>query len=86
VKRAPEVCRLAGITYRQLDHWIAKGIVGLSPSASRRNSGPPYRTFTDGDVEIIRRIADEKRDIDKSITRWMDHNFHHRTDDRRYAS
>jgi hypothetical protein len=82
-KRAPDVCRLADITYRQLDHWIAKGIVGLSDGASRRGQGPPYRTFTDKDVEIIVRIAGEKRDLDDRIAHWMKDNFLHLTDDRR---
>jgi DNA-binding transcriptional MerR regulator len=80
--RQAEVCAIAGITYRQLDHWISKGIIGLSVDASRRGSGPPYRTFTDDDVSIIVRIADEKREIDNRINRWMTDNFIQRLDGR----
>jgi DNA-binding transcriptional MerR regulator len=85
VKRQAEVCAIAGITYRQLDHWIAKGVVGLSAGASRRGFGPPYRTFTDDDIRIIVRIADEKRDLDERITRWMTDNFIRRIADRSAA-
>jgi DNA-binding transcriptional MerR regulator len=81
--RQAEMCRLAGITHRQLDQWIAKGIIGLSAGAGCNGSGN-HRVFNENDVEIIVRIAHEKRTVDDRMERWMERNFEHRFDNRRF--
>lgn len=54
--RAPEVCRLVGITYRQLDYWIRSGAI-TTTNFPFPGSGD-WRLFTDDDVAELRLIAD----------------------------
>lgn len=47
---APEVCAMAGISYRNLDYWIRCGYVDIDhPETMRGGSGMP-RKFTLADV------------------------------------
>jgi DNA-binding transcriptional MerR regulator len=48
----PLVCRLAGITYRQLDYWARTGIVEPSGQAAR-GSGT-QRLYTCADLTLLR--------------------------------
>lgn len=48
---SPEVCRLAGITYRQLDYWCRTGVI--TPMRVSDGSGMPRRWATK-QVDIIR--------------------------------
>jgi DNA-binding transcriptional MerR regulator len=55
----PQVCRLVGITYRQLDYWARTGL--LTPSlASARGSGSKRRyDYTDVlEVKVIKSLLD----------------------------
>lgn len=47
--RSVELCRLAGITYRQLDHWTRSGL--LVPARSASGSGT-QRLFTEDEAVI----------------------------------
>src|SRR2546425_923244 len=50
-----EVCRLAGISYRQLDHWVTRDWVGGDQAA---NPGSGYaRRFTQADVDRARELS-----------------------------
>lgn len=53
--RAGDVCRLAGISHRELDHWISTGrFIASGPPSS---GGPGnHRTFTMADVYRLRAV------------------------------
>lgn len=51
---APRVCRLTGITYRQLDYWCRTGVI--KPAVESRGSGT-QRMFTEEQVEILKVLA-----------------------------
>jgi len=53
--RAPHVCRLAGITYRQLDYWARTGLV--EPSGQAAAGSGTQRLYTCGDLAVLRLIA-----------------------------
>jgi len=50
--RAAEVCRLAGITYRQLDYWARNG--SLRPSISDCDGSGTNRLYSSDDVKKAR--------------------------------
>ncbi len=57
--RAPQVCKLANITYRQLDHWARTGL--LEPSLRPASGSGSQRLYSFGDLvqlRIIRRLLD----------------------------
>ena len=57
--RGPQVCRIAGITYRQLDYWIRTGLV--TPSVNNAVGSGSHRLFSLDDVfrfTIVRRLLD----------------------------
>lgn len=57
--RGPQVCKLVGITYRQLDYWARTGL--LRPSiADARGSGSQRRySYHDVlDLKVIKRLLD----------------------------
>ncbi len=61
--RGPQVCKIVGITYRQLDHWDRTGL--LQPSlASARGSGT-QRLYSYRDVVVLRII---KQLLDSGVT------------------
>lgn len=47
--RGPQVCRLAGVTYRQLDYWSRTGI--LEPSIASAHGSGSQRLYSAGDVK-----------------------------------
>ena len=52
--KASEVTRLAGITYRQLDHWAN---IGLLPPSVRDTDGSGHpRLYSDGDIQRLKEI------------------------------
>lgn len=57
--RAPEVCRLAGCSYRQLDYWTATGVVAAS-YGSARGSGT-QRLYSPADVDAVCTVAGLRR-------------------------
>jgi DNA-binding transcriptional MerR regulator len=57
--RGPTVCRLVGITYRQLDYWARTGLV--TPSVRTAAGSGSQRRYSFGDVvelRIIKRLLD----------------------------
>ena len=46
--RAPAVCRIAGITYKQLDYWARTGL--LVPSLLTARGSGSYRLYSAADV------------------------------------
>lgn len=54
--RAPEVCRLAGITYRQLDYWARNG--SLKPSIRDCDGSGTQRLYSSDDVKKAQVLAE----------------------------
>src|SRR5216117_1866561 len=57
--RGPTVCRLVGITYRQLDYWARTGLV--TPSVRAADGSGSHRLYSFGDLvelRIIKRLLD----------------------------
>jgi DNA-binding transcriptional MerR regulator len=57
--RGPQVCKLVGITYRQLDYWARTGL--LRPSISDANGSGTQRRYSYGDVielKVIKQLLD----------------------------
>jgi DNA-binding transcriptional MerR regulator len=50
---AADVCRLVGISHRQLEYWVLIGVV--CPTGEMHGS-KRFRRFTDQDVLILKRI------------------------------
>lgn len=57
---APTLCRRAGITYRQVDHWCRLGV--LRPIGAATPGSGAQRRFPRGEVRVAAAIA-ELRDI-----------------------
>lgn len=53
--RAPEVCRLTGLTYRQLDYWARVGT--LRPSIQDSEGSGSQRLYSSDDVKKARATA-----------------------------
>jgi DNA-binding transcriptional MerR regulator len=64
-----EVCRLTGVTYRQLDYWVRTGLV--QPHEQAHGSGS-RRRWTDVDIERVRRLRVAARLVSGSITDALD--------------
>lgn len=57
--RAPQVCRLVGITYRQLDYWARTDL--LRPSAKEASGSGSQRLYSFTDLiqlKVIKRLLD----------------------------
>jgi DNA-binding transcriptional MerR regulator len=57
--RGPTVCRLVGISYRQLDYWARTGLV--TPSVRAADGSGSHRLYSFGDLvelRIIKRLLD----------------------------
>jgi len=57
--RAPQVCRLVGITYRQLDYWARTNLI--TPSLKQANGSGTQRLYSFIDVvqlKVIKRLLD----------------------------
>ncbi|MGH9172616.1 MAG: MerR family transcriptional regulator [Acidimicrobiales bacterium] len=61
--RGPQVCKIVGITYRQLDHWDRTGL--KSPSLVRAKGSGTQRLYSYGDVLELRVI---KQLLDAGVT------------------
>lgn len=55
VYSTPEVCALAGVTYRQVDYWVRTGIVG--PSVKDASGSGSHRRWSFQDVVKVTIIA-----------------------------
>ncbi|HET9092928.1 MAG TPA: MerR family transcriptional regulator, partial [Acidimicrobiales bacterium] len=45
--RGPQVCKIVGITYRQLDHWDRTGLVSPSLAAARGSGTQRLYSYRD---------------------------------------
>ena len=70
--RAPQVCNLVGITYRQLDYWARTGL--LKPSIQSATGSGSQRRYSFTDVvqlKVIKRLLDAGMSL-KKIRQAMD--------------
>lgn len=57
--RGPQVCKLIGISYRQMDYWVRTGL--MRPSIASAHGSGTQRRWSDADVRqlvIIKRLLD----------------------------
>jgi DNA-binding transcriptional MerR regulator len=70
--RAPQVCNLVGITYRQLDYWARTGL--LKPSLQTAQGSGTQRRYSFTDVvqlKVVKRLLDAGMSL-KKIRSAMD--------------
>ena len=64
--RSPQVCKVVGITYRQLDYWDRSGLLG--PSLQVASGSGTQRLYTFRDVvtlRVIKRLKDAGTSLHK---------------------
>jgi DNA-binding transcriptional MerR regulator len=64
--RAPQVCKLVDITYRQLDYWARTGL--LEPSLQQAKGSGSQRLYSFSDVvqlKVIKRLLDAGMSLKK---------------------
>lgn len=64
--RAPQVCNLVGITYRQLDYWARTGL--LEPSLQQASGSGSQRLYSFTDVvqlKVIKQLLDAGMSLKK---------------------
>ena len=64
--RAPQVCKLVGITYRQLDYWARTNLI--RPSLRRASGSGSHRLYAFSDVvqlKVIKRLLDAGMSLKK---------------------
>lgn len=64
--RAPQVCNLVGITYRQLDYWARTGLI--VPSLARAHGSGSQRLYSFTDVvqlKVIKNLLDAGMSLKK---------------------
>jgi len=70
--RAPQVCNIVGITYRQLDYWARTGL--LRPSLQTAQGSGSQRLYSFGDIvqlRVVKRLLDAGMSL-KKIRQAMD--------------
>ncbi|HUG75324.1 MAG TPA: MerR family transcriptional regulator [Acidimicrobiia bacterium] len=70
--RAPEVCRLVGISYRQLDYWARTDL--LKPSLQEAQGSGTQRQYSFSDVvqlRVVKRLLDAGMSL-KKVRQAMD--------------
>jgi DNA-binding transcriptional MerR regulator len=64
--RAPQVCNLVGITYRQLDYWARTGLI--TPSLQKATGSGSQRRYAFGDIvqlKVVKRLLDAGMSLKK---------------------
>jgi len=70
--RAPQVCNLVGITYRQLDYWARTGLLRPSIQSAKGSGSQRRYSFTDVvQLKVIKRLLDAGMSL-KKIRQAMD--------------
>ena len=67
--RAPQVCNIVGITYRQLDYWARTGL--LRPSLQQAHGSGSQRLYSFGDIvqlRVVKRLLDAGMSLKKIRT------------------
>lgn len=70
--RAPQVCNIVGITYRQLDYWARTDL--LRPSLATAQGSGSQRLYSFGDIvqlRVVKRLLDAGMSL-KKIRQAMD--------------
>ncbi len=70
--RAPQVCSLVGISYRQLDYWARTGLI--TPSVQKASGSGSQRLYSFADVvqlKVVKRLLDAGMSL-KKIRKAMD--------------
>jgi DNA-binding transcriptional MerR regulator len=70
--RAPQVCNVVGISYRQLDYWARTGLI--TPSVQRAAGSGTQRLYSFSDVvqlKVVKRLLDAGMSL-KKIRKAMD--------------
>ena len=70
--RAPQVCSLVGISYRQLDYWARTGLI--TPSVQQATGSGSQRLYSFSDVvqlKVVKRLLDAGMSL-KKIRKAMD--------------
>ncbi len=64
--RAPAVCRVVGITYRQLDYWARTNLIKPSLQDARGSGSQRLYSFTDVvQLKVIKRLLDAGMSLKK---------------------
>jgi DNA-binding transcriptional MerR regulator len=64
--RAPQVCSLVGITYRQLDYWARTGLIKPSLQAAQGSGTQRRYSFTDiVQLKVVKRLLDAGMSLKK---------------------
>jgi len=64
--RAPQVCRLVGITYRQLDYWARTDLLKPSLQDAKGSGSQRLYSFTDVvQLKVIKRLLDAGMSLKK---------------------
>lgn len=67
--RAPQVCNLVGITYRQLDYWARTGLIKPSVQSARGSGSQRLYSFTDVvQLKVVKRLLDAGMSLNKIRT------------------
>jgi DNA-binding transcriptional MerR regulator len=70
--RAPQVCSLVGITYRQLDYWARTGLIKPSVQSAHGSGTQRLYSFTDiVQLKVVKRLLDAGMSL-KKIRSAMD--------------
>lgn len=72
--RGPQVCKLVGITYRQLDYWARTGLLKPSVAQARGSGSQRLYSFTDVvQLRVIKRILDSGMSLHKirQAVEWL---------------
>jgi len=65
--RGPQVCKIVGITYRQLDHWARTDLI--RPSIAAANGSGSQRLYSYGDLlefKVVKSLRDAGVSLQKS--------------------
>jgi DNA-binding transcriptional MerR regulator len=64
--RAPQVCKLVGITYRQLDYWARTGLIVPSMQQAHGSGSQRVYSFTDVvQLKVIKNLLDAGMSLKK---------------------
>jgi DNA-binding transcriptional MerR regulator len=64
--RAPQVCGLVGITYRQLDYWARTGLIKPSVQTAQGSGTQRRYSFTDiVQLKVVKRLLDAGMSLKK---------------------
>ena len=64
--RAPQVCSLVGITYRQLDYWARTGLIKPSVQAAQGSGTQRRYSFADiVQLKVVKRLLDAGMSLKK---------------------